>query len=227
MSLFLRASLPDIRDIMLRADYDRFPTFIDVDKRLEWIEAFAPYHDARVYIRNNFDELADIDPVIAKSLYRKIEQTLGLLHQHKDMALLKIKEEYDRLYQQYLVEENQEFGFKTLCDLMREHDIEFRMEADGELTLCEQQYNLVIVPFRKEYCLIKRTFLEIFWDEGDDANPEFLLPIKEFLIQEIMDVPIDLSSASRRFGVEGADLVQQIGSTYGIEVHTTPSSQSE
>ena len=212
MSLFLHASFPDIRDIMLRGDYDRFPTFIDVDKRLEWIETFSPYRDARLYIRNNFDELAEIDPMVAKSLYRKLEQTLEFLQQHREMVLLRIKEEYDQLYQKYLTEENQEFGFKSLWELMEEYDTEIRLDGDGELTLFEQQYNLVIVPFRKEYCLIKRTFLEIFWDEGDSCRPEFLIPVKEFLIQEIMDVPIDI----RSFGVSPEEVIQQIGEVYSV-----------
>ncbi len=203
MSLFLNASFPDIRDIMLRGDYARFPSFIEVDKQLEWIETFAVYKDARVYIRNHFDELTDVPSETGKRLYRKIEGLLEMLQQHKEIALGKIQREYEALYQEYLQRENQEFGFRTLFELSEETGVDLVYPEAGELTLYEKQHNLVVVPFRGDFYLIKRTFLEIFWDEGDDANPEYLVPVREFLLQEVVDIPIDVE----RFRLAPRELV--------------------
>ena len=228
MSLFLNASFPDIRDIMLRGDYSRFPSFIDVDKQLEWIESFAPYRDPRLYIRNHFDELADIPAEVAKRLYRKIEGVLGLLQQDKEGALSRIHREYETLYTTYLEKENLEYGFRTLFQLADEYDIEIVYPEAGEMTLYEKQYNLVIVPFRKDFYLIKRTFLEIFWDEGENANPDYLSPVREFLLQEIVDIPIDVQRFEQRPAEISTQLLllyEPIGSTSDTTEHSSPSSQ--
>lgn len=226
MSLFLNASFPDIRDIMLRSDYARFPSFIEIDKQLEWIEAFAPYHDARVYIRNHFDELAEIPSDVGKRLYRKVEGLLEMLQQHKEVELSRIQREYEALYQEYLRQENREFGFRTLFELLDETGVDLTYPEAGELTLYEKQHNLVVVPFRGDFYLIKRTFLEIFWDEREDANPEYLVPVREFLLQEIADIPIDVE----RFEMSPKEIVHRLlglysGSTSDTTERSSLSSQ--
>jgi hypothetical protein len=223
MSIYCHVSLPDIRDIMLRCDYDRFPSFIDVDTRLEWIERFAPYQDSRLYIRNQFDELIDIEKSIAKSIYRKLEQLLSLLQKHKEAELLRIKEEYDELYMAYLEEENREFGFKTLSQLLTEYQFDIQYPFVDEITLYEKQFNLVMILYRKKLCVIKRTFLEIFWDERDEANSSYIVPISELSLQEIIDIPIDLQT----IGLSPEDIFAEISSTFGTAVYKTLSSQSE
>lgn len=223
MSIYCHVSLPDIRDIMIRADYDRFPSFIDVDKRLEWIERFAPYQDSRLYIRNQFDELIDIDKSVAKSLYRKLEQLLLLLQKYREVELLRIKEEYDELYMAYLEEENQEFGFKTLSQLLTEYQYDIQYPLVEEITLYEKQFNLVMVLYRKKLCVIKRTFLEIFWDERDQANSSYIVPISELTLQEIIDIPIDLQTS----GLSPEDIFAEISSTFCTKVYKTLSSQLE
>jgi hypothetical protein len=196
---------------MLSGDYDRFPLFVDIDCRLEWIERFAPYRDSRVYLRHYFDELAEIPTDVAKRLYRKIETVLGMLQSHRETVLSQIKAEYDKLYQEYLAQENEEFGFQTLSQLLDRYDISFRFPQDGEMTLYEQQHNLVLVPYQKEICVIKRTFLEIFWDERDQCRKEFLVPISDLLPQEIMDIPIDINS----FSLPEQEIASRICAVYG------------
>lgn len=228
MSIYCHIGIPDIRDILLTGNYDRFPSFIDIDKRLEWIERFAPYHDPRVYIRNHFDELAEIPTEIAKRLYRKIESTLQILHSHREVELLRIKEEFDELWKEYLERENETEGFRTLSDLWEEFQTEVEWCDEGvELTLCEQSYNLVIVPFQNELCIIKRTFLEIFRDDGDSVNKDYVTPIREFLLQEIHDIPIDLSLVQQTLGLSPEQLVSRIGSMYDTGGHKTLSSPQE
>jgi hypothetical protein len=106
---------------------------------------------------------------------------------------LRIKEEYDKQYDDYLSKENLEFGFKTLSQLVDEYGLEM-VYREGEMTLYEDQKSLVIVCFRGEAVLIKRTYLEIYWDERDAADSDCVVPVIEFLPQEIMDIPIDVQS---------------------------------
>ena len=86
--------------------------------------------------------------------------------------------------------------------------------AVEEITLCERPYNLVIVPFQNELCVIKRTFLEIFWDDGDSSNKDYIVPIKEFLLQEILDIPIDLSLIKQKLQLSPLQVIERISSMY-------------
>lgn len=191
MSLYLYAGLPDINYIMLEGDYDRFPCFVDIDKRLEWIERFAPYRDARAYIRNTFDEFAEIrDKDLARRLYDKIQGVLELLQQHRGVELLRIKQEYEEMYVAYLEQENEEMGFRTLWDLVEEEGVEIRFPEERELLLQEKSRDMVLVSYRKSFGVIKRSYLEVFYDEGDDAK--HVVPVADLTLQDVMDIPVDV-----------------------------------
>ena len=191
MSIYSYRGLPDIKYILIEGDYDRFPGFVDIDTRLGWIERFAPYRDARVYIRNHFDEFAEIgDKDLARRLYRKIQGVVEVLQQHSGIELLKIKGEYEDLYTEYLEQENNDMGFKTLLDLVEEEGVEIRFPVVEELLLQEKSRDMVIVPYKKSFGVIKRTYLEIFLDEGDDA--EHVVPVEELTLQDVMDIPMDV-----------------------------------
>jgi hypothetical protein len=224
MSLYSYAGLPDINYILIEGDYDRFPCFVDIDTRLEWIERFAPYRDARAYIRNHFDEFAEIrDRDLGRRLYGKIQGVLELLQQHRGVELLKIKDEYEKLYMAYLEEENEEMGFKTLWDLVEEEGVEIRFPVVEELMLQEKSRDMVIVSYRKSFGVIKRSYLELFRDEGDDAT--HVVPLRELTLQDVMDIPMDV----RHMNLTSRQIIDQIlvlflqsprGSTSDTEEHS-------
>jgi len=191
MSLYLYAGLPDINYIMLEGDYDRFPFFVDIDKRLEWIERFAPYRDATAYIRNTFDEFAEIrDKDLARRLYGKIQGVLELLQRHRGVELLTIKQEYEEMYVEFLKQDNEEQGFRTLWDLVEEEGVEICFPVEKELLLQEKSRDMVLVSYRKSFGVIKRSYLEVFYDEGDDAK--HVVPVADLTLQDVMDIPVDV-----------------------------------